>query len=229
MVMIIMWFAILGDRTEVGGYARGDFIVYFLFMTLGWYIVGGSFSREIGRAIRNGDLNKYLLQPYHLVLKCFFRELAWKAVSLAMSLPLFLGVLYLLRGYLSWQMFTGPWWQVALSLLLGSILFALMEAIIGSLAFWVTEIWPFAEMNEMLLNFFGGVLAPISLLPMVVQKMSVYTPFRYIFYEPVAIALGKEGEPVKAILIQVLYIVVVYVVYKLVWKQGLHKYEGNGG
>ncbi len=62
--MVMVWFAILGSRSEVGGYDRGDFVMYYLFFTVSWYIVGGSFAHMIGNAIRNGDINKTLLKPY---------------------------------------------------------------------------------------------------------------------------------------------------------------------
>ena len=227
--MILVWFTIMGSRSELGGYAKGDFIVYYLFVTVGFYIVGGSFSRPIGRAIRNGEINKNFLQPYSVVFGAFAREQAWKLVSLVITLPPLLVIAYFLRVYLSWGMVVGEWWQIGTSLFLGTILFAMIEAIIGLLAFWVTEIWPFAEMYEMLLYFFGGTMAPLTLLPISVQRVSAYLPFRYIFYEPIAIALGKESGPTQALGLQALFIVIMYAIYRLIWSRGIKKYEAIGG
>jgi ABC-2 type transport system permease protein len=226
--MILVWFAILGTRSEIAGYGRGDFIVYYIFMTVGFYVVGGSYSRMIGQAIRNGEINKNLLQPYSVILGKFAREQAWKVTSIVITLPPLAIIAYLLCDYLSWEMVKGEWWQIATSLILGAILFAIIEAIIGIMAFWVTEVWPFTEMWEMLLSFFGGTMAPIALLPIVVQRATVYLPFRYVFYEPIAIALGKESEPVKALWLQGLFIVIMYGIYRLLWARGIRKYEAIG-
>lgn len=229
LTMVLVWFAILGDKASIGGYNRGDFVIYYLFMTFGWYIVGGEFSRQIGRAIKNGDINKTLLKPYSIVLGEAATEQAWKLTSLLVSMPAMIFVMYIMRGYITWHMIPGQAWWIALATLLGAIIFGLMQAIIGTLAFWVTEIWPFAEMMDVVLNLFGGMLAPIALLPVAVQKMSYYLPFRYIFYEPIALVLGNTPDPGSVVWRQCLCIAVLYGIYKLVWNAGIRRYEGIGG
>lgn len=229
LTMVLVWFAILGDRTDVGGYTRGDFVVYYLFMTFGWYIVGGEFSRQIGREIRNGGINKTLLKPYSTVLGEAATEQAWKLTSLLVSLPALLGIAYVMRDYISWQIVPGQGVWIILSLLLGAIIFGLLQAIIGILAFWVVEIWPFAEMLDVVLHLFGGMLAPIALLPESVQKVTIFLPFRYIFYEPINIILGNQLYPLSVIWKQGICILVLYLIYRLVWRAGIRRYEGIGG
>src|SRR5688572_15969263 len=99
LTMVMVWFAILGSRHEVGGYTQGDFVTYYLFFTLGWYIVGGSFARQIGRAIHDGDINKTLLKPYSIVIGAAVSEQAWKFTSLLVTMPALVVVLYLMRDY----------------------------------------------------------------------------------------------------------------------------------
>ncbi|MFZ2200043.1 MAG: ABC-2 family transporter protein [Microgenomates group bacterium] len=229
LTMLLVWFAILGEKSSIGGYTKGDFVIYYLLMTFGWYIVGGEFSRQIGRAIKNGDINKTLLKPYNIVLGEAVQEQAWKLTSLIVSMPALALVLYVMRDYVVWHSIPGQGWWIATSLLLGAIIFALIQATIGVFAFWVTEIWPFAEMMDVVLNLFGGMLAPIALLPVAVQKISYYLPFRYIFYEPIAMILGNTPNPVEVIWRQSLCIVGLYVIYKLVWNAGIKRYEGIGG
>lgn len=229
LTMVLVWFAILGSKQEIGGYTKGDFVIYYLCITYGWYIIGGEFSRQIGRAIRNGDINKTLLKPYNIVLGEAATEQAWKLTSLLVSFPALLIVLYLMRDYITWNTVPGqgPW--IALVTLLGAIIFGLLQAIIGIFAFWVVEIWPFAEMMDVVLNLFGGLLAPISLLPMSVQKVSLYLPFRYVFYEPVNMFLGNQADPFGVVWRQVICIVLLFILYKLVWRAGVKRYEGIGG
>lgn len=229
LTMVMVWFAILGNKTSVGGYTRGDFVIYYLFITFGFYIIGGSFSRQIGRAIKNGDVNKTLLKPYSIVLGEAVAEQAWKLTSLFVSLPVLAVVLYAMRNYIAWHMIPGQGWWIILMVFFAAIIFALLEAIVGILAFWVTDIWPFAEMLDVIFNLFGGILAPIVLLPVVVQKITVYLPFRYIFYEPVNTILGNQGDPFDVILRQGVCIIVLFVIYKLIWRAGIRRYEGIGG
>lgn len=227
--MVMVWFAILGSRSEVGGYARGDFVMYYLFFTMGWYVVGGSFCRPLANAIRDGDINKMLLKPYSIVLGSFFAEQAWKLTSLLVSIPAITLLVYFMRDYISWKMIPGQEMYFIMVLILSGIIFALLQALIGALAFWVTEIWPFAETFEVILYLFGGTLAPMSLLPNAIQRISLYLPFRYIFYEPVMMMLGNQHDPLSLLIRQGIFVVVLVIFYKLLWRAGIKRYEGIGG
>jgi ABC-2 type transport system permease protein len=134
-----------------------------------------------------------------------------------------------MRGYIDWSFVPGQAIWIAMSLFFGAIIFALIQATIGILAFWVTEIWPFAEMMDVTLHLFGGMLAPIALLPQAVQRVTVWLPFRYIFFEPINIILGNQSDPMSVIYKQGIFIVVLYLLHVVVWKAGIRRYEGIGG
>lgn len=229
LIMVFVWLSVLEQQSSVGGYGKSDFILYYLLTTVGWYIVGGEFARPIGTAIRSGDINKSLLQPYSVILGKAVWEQAWKLLSLIMSLPVCALVLYLTRDMLEFSFNIASLPILLASLLGGALIFGLIQAIIGIMAFWMTEIWPIAEMNDMLLYLMGGMLAPLSIFPALAQTISLYLPFRYIFFEPVAIILGKQPNPVEVVVKQSIFVILLFVIYKLLWRAGLRKYEGIGG
>lgn len=229
LIMVSVWLTILGEQSSVGGYARGDFILYYLLTTVGWYVVGGEFARPIGDDIRSGDINKSLLQPYNVVLGKAVWEQAWKLLSLILTLPACVLILYFTRDMIEFKFDITTLPVVILTLVFGAIIFALIQAIVGIMAFWVTEIWPMAEVNDILIQLMGGMLAPITLLPNLVQRISEYLPYRYIFFEPVAIILGKQLNTGEVILKQFGFIVLLFVLYKIIWRAGLKRYEGIGG
>ena len=159
----------------------------------------------------------------------FVSEQAWKVTSLFVTMPALALVLYLLRDYATWDMIPGQGLYLAGTLILGAILFALLQAIVGTLAFWVTETWPFRELFDVSLYMFGGTLAPIALLPDYVQRITVFLPFRYIFYEPINLILGHQSDPLGVLWKQGIFIIVLYGIYRLVWRAGIRRYEGIGG
>lgn len=227
--MTLVWFAVLKERTEVGGYGQSDFVLYYLLITVGWYIVGGEFARPLGTDIRTGKINKALLQPYDLVVGKFVWEQAWKVLSLMLSLPAVALVLFVSRDFLHFSLALEQVPYVMVSLIGGALVFALLQAIVGTMAFWVTEVWPFAEMNYMLLQLLGGMLAPIALLPPIFQRLSLFLPFRYTFYEPIALVLGKTADPLPVIAKQFGFVLILYILYKILWRAGIKKYEAIGG
>ncbi|KKU89143.1 MAG: hypothetical protein UY18_C0003G0030 [Microgenomates group bacterium GW2011_GWF2_47_9] len=229
VVMVMVWSSILGDRPEIGGYGRSDFVLYYLSTTVAWYFVGGVFSGRVGQAIKQGEINKSLIKPYSVVMEAMAGEQAWKVVSLALSLPVVALLWHLFGADYNLQMT----WFLALALLVsiifGASIFALIEALIGITAFWFVEVWPIGEVIGVLRNLFGGILAPLTLLPLYIQRIAVYLPFKYIFYTPVNLFMGRVENPLREIGIQGLYVGVLYIFYKYLWKQGLRRYEGIGG
>jgi ABC-2 type transport system permease protein len=137
--------------------------------------------------------------------------------------------LYFMRDYIIWQMPLDHIPYLLVVLLLGAVIFGLIEAIVGIMAFWVVEIWPLTDMVEIVMYLFGGTLAPILLLPPTIQRLTEFLPFRYIFYEPVNLLLGNQPDPMSVIVRQGIFVAILYVIYQLVWKAGIRRYEGIGG
>ena len=103
VVMILAWFVVLGNRSEIGGYTHGDFIMYYLAVTFGWYVVAGTYSQMVGRAIKLGEINITLVKPYNVVMEKMVREQAWKFISLVIAIPMLMVVAYMLRAYFTFS------------------------------------------------------------------------------------------------------------------------------
>ncbi len=228
IVLVLVWFAILGERHSIGGFTKGDFIVYYIFVTFGWYIVGGTFGRNVGIRIKDGRINTTLLKPYDTVLGQAIEEQAWKVLSICISLPITLIVLFSFRNTIHIHLSFAQSLLLVTSLILGGINFAFMEAIVGLTAFWVIEIWPVEHVKDILLSLFGGLLAPLALMPPTIFFLANILPFKYMFYVPVSILLSKTANPFLDVGIQFLYIIVLFGLYKFIWSMGIKKYEGVG-
>jgi len=228
IVLIFVWLAIMGDKQSINGFTKGDFIVYYLFLQLSWYIVGGSFGYNVGDAIKKGQINTTLLKPYNIVFSHYIQEQAWKLLSLFIAIPISTIILFLFRDsihiHLSLQQST----LLAFSLVFGGILFALLEALTGLTAFWLTEIRPVTRLKETVISLFGGMLIPITLMPHALLNLANILPFKYMFYVPISILLGKSTNAFLDVIIQIVYIILFYVLYKFVWSLGIKKYEAVG-
>ena len=135
VVLVLVWFAILSDRPSISGFTKGDFIVYYVFITFGWYIVGGTFGRNVGSRIKDGRINTTLLKPYDVVLGQAIEEQAWKILSIVISLPITIVVLFLFRDIVHVHLSLSQSLLLVTSLIFGGINFAFMEAIVGLTAF----------------------------------------------------------------------------------------------
>ncbi len=228
IALVLVWFALMGESETLQGFTKGDFVVYYLAMTMSWYIVGGVFGRSVGNKIKNGNVSTTLLKPYDIVLGNGVEEQAWKLLSLFMAMPATLLILFLFRDIISLSFSVQQLSFLGISLVLGGINFALMEALVGISAFWVTEIWPIAHVNDLLQSLFGGKYVPLALMPGPLLFLTDVLPFKYLFYVPVSILLNKNVDPLSDIGVQAVYVIVLFVIYKIVWKLGIKKYEGVG-
>jgi len=228
LILIMVWFAVLGERESIGGFTKGDFAVYYLFTTIGWYIVGGTFGQTTGRKIKNGMINTTLLKPYDVVLGQCIEEQAWKFISLLLSLPVVALIVFLLKDMIHIQLSAAYALLLVVSLVFGGINFALIQGLVGISAFWIAEVWPVDHLRVILLSLFGGLLVPLTLMPPAVRLLADFLPFKYMFYVPVSILLSKNSNPYFDAGIQILYIGVLFGIYKLVWSRGIKKYEAIG-
>lgn len=228
IVMVLVWFAILGERQNVSGFTRGDFLIYYIFITFGWYIVGGTFGQTTGNRIKNGAINITLLKPYDVVLGQGIQEQAWKVLSVLITFPFAAIILYLFRDIVQINFTPEQSILLIFSLVLGGINFAFMEAIVALSAFWIVEMWPVDHVKDIFLSLFGGLLVPLALMPPAVLFLANLLPFKYMFYVPVSILLSKTPNPLLDVGLQILYIVILFGFYKLIWRLGIRKYEAIG-
>jgi len=229
IIMVVVWFNILGNRGNINGLTKGDFILYYFFMTIGWYIVGGTYCWWLGAWIKNGDVNKSLLKPFNIIIEASIREQAWKVTSLIVSLPATLLILYIFRNTIHFSLNSFQFLVLLISLLLGALIFTLLEAIAGMSTFWFTEVWPFAHILDIFNALFGGRLAPIVLMPLLIQNLAAILPFKYTFYVPASIMINKGGFNPTDLIIQAIFVVFLFIATKLIWAAGVRRYEAIGG
>ena len=105
-----------------------------------------------------------------------------------------------------------------------------MAILIGMIAFWTTEIVGIQYSIKVFVKLISGSYFPISLLPIAVINISLLFPFIYTVFIPVQLCLGKISfaEGLKGLGIEALWLGLLYIVIKIVWKFGLKKYESVG-
>jgi ABC-2 type transport system permease protein len=228
LVLVLVWFAIMGDSQSLGGFTKGDFVVYYLFVTVGWYIVGGRYGWQVGNRIKSGGINTTLLKPYNVVLGKCVEEQAWKFLAFFLTLPVTIAFLFAFRESIQIALPLEEVLLLVVALIIGAVNFAFLEALVGITAFWVTDTWPVSRAIDILGSLFGGLLIPISLMPSILEQVSNFLPFRYTFYVPVSILLSKTEQPFVDVLLQIFFTFLLFMLYRFVWSLGIKKYEAIG-
>ena len=157
-------------------------------------------------------------------------ELPWRIIQGAFGLFIF--ILFLLFFRLEIPIVHGPL-EILLSVAI--VLLALgvsytFKMILALTSFWTTDFWGVLSMEEVTFLVFGGIVMPLTFYPEILEKISYVLPLAYIVYFPVVAIQGKLSvlEMIQTIVIQFLWIAVLYQGYKVFWSKGIKKFTAIG-
>lgn len=233
LIMMFFWLAVFKENTYVAGYDFFSMMVYYLVIIFARNIVLTHPDEPLQREIYTGQINVYLPRPANLVKIKFIYELAYKFLKFFYLIPIFIICYFLfLKGQTAG--FSLNLLRMVFFLLSCSIsfcLYFLIKFLVGISSFWFTEIEWFTGFEELALLLFGGTLFPLDLLPLSMQKLSNFLPFKYLFYQPAQGLLGRlsNSQMVLTLIIQIFWLVLFYLLLKRIYKAGLKIYSGFGG
>ncbi len=228
-----IWQAIYNHKgAEVCGYSLAQMLSYYvLVMIVDSLTAVTDDDWQIAADIRDGNINHFLTKPidYLFYRLCLFfsGRLVYSAVAM---IPTALFVAYHYREfYLPAQPLTLAWF--ALSLILTALIQFLLSYSMALLAFWVLEVSTFIFIVFAFENLAGGHLFPLDILPTLLAKAILLTPFPYLTFFPVSVYLERATGTAlfNGLMMQVLWVMALYGVARLVWRQGIRKYVAAGG
>jgi ABC-2 type transport system permease protein len=177
--------------------------------------------------IYNGELADDLLRPHPVVLQPLGENLALRIWHVIIGLPLLVGVLLLAPVRLAGG-------DVALALpalLLAAALQFLFTYTLALSAFWSERAHGITGLGSTLIFLLGGEAAPAPLLPAGLRPLVVALPFRAMHGFPAEVAAGalSGAEVLAGYGWQVLWMCVLLLVVRGVWRMGVRHYTAVGG
>lgn len=225
---MFLWMAVFSQRGDVGGYDLMGMASYYLVtLALKNFTLSDRTADTISEAVRAGSLSAFLVKPVSYPRWVLVQVMAEKLIRSVGPICLILGLVWGLGFPLKVPPSPGLF---LVSLLLASVMNFLLAMLIGSIAFWSVDTDGFVSIIYRSVNILNGGIFPLDLLPKWLGTISGVLPFRYMHYVVVAIALGRlSGE---AAMIQIgwqgVWLGILAIVYKLVWKRGIRQYESIG-
>lgn len=231
LVLILMWSAIYASGGGIiKGFTLNEMISYVLIGNFCTAAVRNFLPSFVSRDINEGRLSTFLVKPISYIKYVFLNELGRCFLSTITSLTsqlivilFFLNKLFLNSDirYLS---------LILVMIILAFITELLIGFLIGTIAFWTDEVDGIDATLSRIKRFFSGGYFPLSLLPFTLATISMYLSFQYSFFAPAQLYLKKMdlSAGLQGLMIQVVWIIILSLVVKVVWKKGLRKYEAIG-
>lgn len=220
-----LWMAIYGSSNQatLGGLTQNEMVIYVFMSYITSSFIMISITNDIGYDIVQGTVAMNLIKPID-----YRASLISKAAGtmiyrfLIPGVFIWIGLEFYKVQVLKMMPATVP--QILLYLLsciMSFFIYVLFDFCFGMIVFFTTYIFGIQMIKQAIMGFLTGQLIPISFFPEVLRRIFDYLPFSSMVYTPVMIYLGKYSEEVLwfMLLRQAIWVVLLYVLGSLVWKQ----------
>ena len=232
---IFLWREIYhgSNSQEFNGLSYQNMVAYYLLTMISRAFSSmPGLSRGIALEIREGTIQKYLIQPIDQLYYLMMTRLAHKLIYYTIATGPFVIVFTLCHAFL-------PGWPDSLlvfagyltSLVLGFFLGFFFEVCIGLLSFWFLEISSFLFIVMSLNYFLSGHMVPLDLLPTPLADILQWLPFKFFAYFPSMVILGKiqPDELAGGLLIELGWVTFFVLFSRFLYRRGLRRYSAFGG
>jgi ABC-2 type transport system permease protein len=234
-ISYFLWMAIYGSSESgvIGNLTQNEMVIYIFMVYVTSSLVSISISTWIGYDVVEGRVAMNLIKPidyrasliaqalgdmlYHLIVPSIF---IWIGIEVYKVFVLKMPVVSISTLLL-----------YICSVFMSFLLYVLFDFCFGMVAFFTSYIFGLRMAKTALLSFLTGQLIPISLFPEILQNVFEWLPFSSMIYTPVMIYLGKYSgaELTKAMGIQFVWVVILYVLGSIIWKKVTKRLVVLGG
>ena len=228
-VSYYVWKTIFSLQPTVGSYTW-DLMRRYLFVA---FLCNSTFTfgfeMQTAKKIIKGDIILDLLKPVDFRTMTFFRLLGNAGIEFSLTF-VFTGIFYLCANGIDVQTLS----RIPLFLL--SLFFGIqikfgIQYLFSLLCFYTDNAYGVTKAREVLTNFFSGALIPLAVFPHMLQKLCRYLPFQGIVSIPCSIFLGtlSPREILSQLLLQLFWILFLYLFGRLAWKKASRVLSFYGG
>lgn len=231
LAFLFVWSAIFRKYSTVAGLNFNQIISYFLLITFIKEIVDvGGGRNTVSDEIYTGQIAFFLLKPFSFLKRVFTEEVGWRSLQFSLFLPNFvlLSIFINKVADLSFNFVNLPIFLISLSL--SFFISALLDYLCGIGAFWLVQTTTLFHLKDIFYRLLGGLTIPQDLFPIFIRKINLSLPFYYIFAFPTELMTKNFSawQILSRLLMQFFWILVLYTIYKILWKKGLQRYETWG-
>ena len=221
--------ALYGSRQEVDGITMAMVTTNFV-LSIGLDALFSINDYYLPDRIGNGSIATELLLPISFQGRMLFENLGNTLFQLLFHFVPALLISALTVGFLP-PAGLGNLMLFAVSALLGYGVLWSISYLLQTFSFWLINMWSLITIKNVFVNVLSGSMIPLWFMPEWMTPVVNVLPFSSIYFTPVQIYLGQLSprEILVKCLIQLVWIVVLYVCGTLLWEKGKKKLVVQGG
>lgn len=229
ILLLFVWLTVDANGASAEGWDGSRFASYYVAAAVVYNLTSSGISWAWDSDLRSGGLSNRLLRPVPVFHQYAASEAGERIVAAIVLMPVLIALTLVL------PIIEYPVGIVALSgsllaTLLAFTLAAMMSSTFALIGFWTTQSNNVYMLWWGLGSFASGWIAPLDVMPSWLKQTAEILPFRYTLGFPVEIALGlPTSEVVAGFTTALLWLALFTVVYKLMWRNGVRRYQAVGG
>lgn len=218
LIIFLLWYAVFDTRAYFGSYPKFEFLSYILFSNLISNFVFGTRTYDIAGEINDGKIINILLKPVSFFKYYLTRDLADKTINTVFA---FIEVFIIIIVF-KITLFAPVNIPIFMLFLVNGVFIAFFTNLMLSfIGFWTTETWAPQFIFFVILNFLTGSFFPLDILPPILYKLLLLTPFPYFFYIPTKILTGSSISIFSfEMVISFAYLVIFLRLSQYMWRKG---------
>jgi len=231
IVVVILWISVFRTNGTIAGYTFSDTILYYFLAPLVGFISHTQIAQVIGDDVKDGSLSNKLVKPIRVWPYYFFQALAGKVSTIVTIVPLYLLILVIGTKILG----TDPIQFIPLLFgfffgLFGFLLNFVIDLSLGSLAFFLHDIWWFKHFKAFIIGILAGISFPLDFIPEAIRNVVLLLPFKFMYYTPIQYIVGKQslGNITGDLALISFWLLIIYFGGRVLWRRGVTKYEAFG-
>ncbi len=227
-----LWKAIF-DSTPNGVINGMTFKDTFIYLALSGCLMGVIVSYlewNMSSDVKSGNIAVWFTKPISYPQYMFSRSFGNISTGFfLMFIPTFIFVFILTKGYI----------KVGINIVMFVIAFfiavainMLIDFLIGILSFSTENVWGISTMKDSVVYLLAGAIIPLAFFPEPIRNVVEWLPFQAIYNLPLQILINKNyvfKDYITQILIQLIWLVVLYVIAKLCYRKASKRMIVNGG
>jgi ABC-type uncharacterized transport system permease subunit len=224
-----IWEAVYAGQGQIDGRPLSLVVAYVTIATIQNWLLAPNLAYFLAERVRDGSVGVELVRPVPFLGRLLAQQLGETAFALPFAIAAL--PLAVLLGGMQPPASPAAGAVYVLSFGLAYGIMVLIGLMIGLASFWTIEMYGFVLIYRFVSALFGGALIPLWFFPAQLRAVADWLPFQSMLFVPIAIYLGQltGGETVRAIALQLLWVLALYVAAQAVWRRAMRRVVVQGG
>ena len=229
-IFLNLWKYVYSDPSQIiKGYTMNQMIWYVIVTEILWMSLGGrKLNKKICDDVKSGNITYNIIKPYNYVEYILFNHFGITLLKFFL-----ITILGMILGFV----FLGTFPHLTILSVLGTLLSCflattiniLLITFLGLISFYIEDASPFYWIYSKLILVIGTIF-PIEFFPALMQPFIKYSPIYVVSYAPAKLFVDFSWATLlEAIIIQVIYLIICFLLTHGLYKKGVRKLNVNGG